>query len=137
VESRAGLNDLEKKQFLTLPGLEPRPFSRPARSQSLYRQRNPGSDDTRCTFLLPKNIKCRMMRKYNGQFEINIIRQKTKLSRDWHTSGKRIRILQLKWTNICFQLHALVRCAGFYSSHQIHLQINLFSSDSFSFLLGE
>jgi hypothetical protein len=29
--------------FLTLPGLEPRPLSRPARSQSLYRLRYPGS----------------------------------------------------------------------------------------------
>jgi hypothetical protein len=28
---------------LTLPGLEPRPLSRPARSQSLYRLRYPGS----------------------------------------------------------------------------------------------
>jgi hypothetical protein len=29
---------------LTLPGLEPRPLSRPARSQSLYRLRFPGSN---------------------------------------------------------------------------------------------
>jgi hypothetical protein len=28
---------------LTLPGLEPQPLSRPARSQSLYRLRYPGS----------------------------------------------------------------------------------------------
>jgi hypothetical protein len=28
---------------LALPGLEPRPLSRPARSQSLYRLRYPGS----------------------------------------------------------------------------------------------
>jgi hypothetical protein len=32
---------------LTLPGLEPRPLSRPARSQSLYRLRYPGSLSTR------------------------------------------------------------------------------------------
>jgi hypothetical protein len=37
VDPRAGLDDLEKKKFLPLPGLELRPFCRPARSQSLYR----------------------------------------------------------------------------------------------------
>jgi hypothetical protein len=39
VGSKAGLNDLEKRKFLTLPGLELRPLGRPARSQSLYRLR--------------------------------------------------------------------------------------------------
>jgi hypothetical protein len=34
-----GSGDLEKRKFLTLPELELRPFSRPARSQSLYRLR--------------------------------------------------------------------------------------------------
>jgi hypothetical protein len=37
VDPRAGLDDLERRKFLTLPGLELRPLSRPARSQSLYR----------------------------------------------------------------------------------------------------
>jgi hypothetical protein len=32
VDRRAGLDDLEKRKFLTLPGLEFRPLSRPARS---------------------------------------------------------------------------------------------------------
>jgi hypothetical protein len=36
VDLRAGLDDVEKRTFLTLPGLELRPLSRPARSQSLY-----------------------------------------------------------------------------------------------------
>jgi hypothetical protein len=31
------LDDVEKKKFLTLPGLELRPLGRLARSQSLYR----------------------------------------------------------------------------------------------------
>jgi hypothetical protein len=35
--SREGLNDVEKRKFLTLTGLELRPLRRPARSQSLYR----------------------------------------------------------------------------------------------------
>jgi hypothetical protein len=40
---RASLDDVEKRKFLTLPGLELRPLSRPACSQSLYRLRYPGS----------------------------------------------------------------------------------------------
>jgi hypothetical protein len=36
VDPRAGLNDVEKRKFLTLPGLELRSLGRPARSQSLY-----------------------------------------------------------------------------------------------------
>jgi hypothetical protein len=43
VGPRAGLDDVEKRKFLTLPGLELRPLRRPARSQSLYRLRYPGS----------------------------------------------------------------------------------------------
>jgi hypothetical protein len=36
---RAGLDDVGKKQLLTLPGLELRPLGHPARSQPLYRLR--------------------------------------------------------------------------------------------------
>jgi hypothetical protein len=43
VDPRAGLDDVEKRKFLTLPGLELRPLRGPARSQSLYRLRYPGS----------------------------------------------------------------------------------------------
>jgi hypothetical protein len=43
VNLRAGLDDVEKRKFLTLPGLELRPLGRPARSPSLYRLRYPGS----------------------------------------------------------------------------------------------
>jgi hypothetical protein len=43
VDLRAGLGDLEKWNFLTLPGLKLRPLSRPACNQSLYRLRYPGS----------------------------------------------------------------------------------------------
>jgi hypothetical protein len=42
VDPRAGL-DVEKREFLTLPGLEPRTLDRSARSQSLYRLRYLGS----------------------------------------------------------------------------------------------
>jgi hypothetical protein len=37
MEPRAGMDDVEKRKFLTLPDL--RPLGRPARSQSLYRLR--------------------------------------------------------------------------------------------------
>jgi hypothetical protein len=40
---RAGLDDVEKRKFLTLSGLELRPLVRPARSKSLYRLSFPGS----------------------------------------------------------------------------------------------
>jgi hypothetical protein len=36
VDPRAGLDDVEKRKFLTLPALELRPLGRPARSQSLH-----------------------------------------------------------------------------------------------------
>jgi hypothetical protein len=35
VGPRAGLDDVEKRKFFTLPGLELRPLGRPARSQSI------------------------------------------------------------------------------------------------------
>jgi hypothetical protein len=38
---RAILDGVEKRQFLTLPGLERRPLCRPARRQLLYRLRYP------------------------------------------------------------------------------------------------
>jgi hypothetical protein len=43
VDPRAGLDDIEKRNFLTLPELELRPFSRPARSQLVYRLLYPAS----------------------------------------------------------------------------------------------
>jgi hypothetical protein len=43
VDPRAGLDDVEKRKFLTLSGLELRFFGHPTRSQSLYRLRYPGS----------------------------------------------------------------------------------------------
>jgi hypothetical protein len=43
MDPKADLNDVEKEKFLTLPGLEHRPLCRPARTQSLYQLRYPGS----------------------------------------------------------------------------------------------
>jgi hypothetical protein len=36
VDPRSGLDDVEKRKFFTLPGLELLPLGRPARSQLLY-----------------------------------------------------------------------------------------------------
>jgi hypothetical protein len=52
VDPRAGLDDMEKWKFFTLPGLELLPPGRPARSQSLYRLSYPGS----LTHLVPRLI---------------------------------------------------------------------------------
>jgi hypothetical protein len=46
VDPRAGLDDVEKRKFLTLPWLKLQPLGRPARSQSLYRLSYPGSYHT-------------------------------------------------------------------------------------------
>jgi hypothetical protein len=43
VNPRAGVDYLEKRKFLSLPGLELRPLSHRARRESLYRLRYPGS----------------------------------------------------------------------------------------------
>jgi hypothetical protein len=42
VGPRTGLDEVEKRKFLTLSGLELRPLCRPAHKQSLYRLRHPG-----------------------------------------------------------------------------------------------
>jgi hypothetical protein len=43
VDPRAGLDDMEKLKFFTIPGLELRPLDRPAHCQSLYRLHYGGS----------------------------------------------------------------------------------------------
>jgi hypothetical protein len=49
VDLRAGLDDVEKRKFLILPGLDIQPLGLPARGQSLYRLRYPGSIFLKCT----------------------------------------------------------------------------------------
>jgi hypothetical protein len=43
VDHRAGLDNVEKRKFLRLPGIKLRPLGRPVRNHSLYRPRYPGS----------------------------------------------------------------------------------------------
>jgi hypothetical protein len=62
VDPRAGLDDMEKRKFLTLRGLEFRPFGGPARSQSLSRL--PVFDDG-----LSESLQ--NMRKYATQYASN------------------------------------------------------------------
>jgi hypothetical protein len=48
---RAGLDEVQKRKFFTLPGLELRPLGSSARSQSLYLLRYPGSLQYSKTFV--------------------------------------------------------------------------------------
>jgi hypothetical protein len=59
VDLRAGLDDVEKKKLLTLPGLELRPLGRPARSQSLYRLRYIKEISKEKIILFPAIFNCR------------------------------------------------------------------------------
>jgi hypothetical protein len=55
VDPKAGVDDVKKRKFLTLPGLELRTLGRPANSQSLYRLRYPGSPSLRSVLMLSSN----------------------------------------------------------------------------------
>jgi hypothetical protein len=61
---RAGLDDVEKRKFLSLVGLELRPLARPAHSQSLCRLRYPGST-------MKKNIIHQLMEYPNSVHKIS------------------------------------------------------------------
>jgi hypothetical protein len=58
LDPRAGLDGVEMRQFLTVPGLEIRPLGHPARSQSLYRLSYPSSYILLSFFII-----------FNGKFE--------------------------------------------------------------------
>jgi hypothetical protein len=53
VGPRYGLDEMEKRKFLTLPGLELRPLGRLAHSQSLYRLRYRASYRNRILLIIP------------------------------------------------------------------------------------
>jgi hypothetical protein len=67
VDPRAGLDDVEKRKFLTLLGLQLQPLGRPAHSQLLYRLRYPDNikmylRDTGCVGVnYIQLVKCRVM----------------------------------------------------------------------------
>jgi hypothetical protein len=58
------LEDVEKRRIMILKGLEHRPIGRPARSQSLYRLRYPGSSTRDLKF---QNCKQRLQDKVTGR----------------------------------------------------------------------
>jgi hypothetical protein len=58
VGRRGGLDDVEKRNFLTLPGLELRPLGRRASSQSLHRLRYPGSSLVSSDWVKPPGKWC-------------------------------------------------------------------------------
>jgi hypothetical protein len=62
VDPRAGLDDVEKRKYLTLLGLELRCLGRPAHSQSLCRLRYPGSKLNQYYF---ETLYYDVQRKYN------------------------------------------------------------------------
>jgi hypothetical protein len=67
VSARVGLDDVEKRKFLILLGLELRLLSRPARSQSLYQLRYPGSP----TNMMQIFIRKFSLTKRRGHFELS------------------------------------------------------------------
>jgi hypothetical protein len=52
----ASLDDMERRKFLTLPGLELLPLCPPAHSQSLYRLRHPGSQNVIKVITIMRNL---------------------------------------------------------------------------------
>jgi hypothetical protein len=56
VDPRVGLDNMEKRKFLTLPGLELQPLSRPAHSQLLYQLCYPGSGLSKYYDLLQSSL---------------------------------------------------------------------------------
>jgi hypothetical protein len=67
---RAGLSDVENRKFLTLLGLELRPFGRPALTQSLYRLCYPGSRSIRCRKCLNITYKIYRIQEHREMSEL-------------------------------------------------------------------
>jgi hypothetical protein len=72
VGPRASLDDVVKREFLTLPGLELRPLGRPARSQSLYRLGYPGSVADNSTYCRDMGTVRRVCRLWGSAAAIGI-----------------------------------------------------------------
>jgi hypothetical protein len=91
VDPRAGLDKMEKWKFLTLPGLEPRPLSRPARSHGylmILRINSPTSFNVLTCWPLYQTYSafCRLglnFKKYFDEFQAS----KTHLNMSVHTGG--------------------------------------------------
>jgi hypothetical protein len=66
VDPKAGLDDMEKRKFLILPGLELRPLGCPARSQSLYRLCYPSLKIIKSHIILKNNFLCVCVSKFSS-----------------------------------------------------------------------
>jgi hypothetical protein len=77
VNPRAGLDDVEKRKFLTLSGLEP---DRPAHSQSLYPLRYPSSYISPC-------IPLKVNRRFYGICDRYLQGPKITQARNQHEAG--------------------------------------------------
>jgi hypothetical protein len=78
VGPRADLDDIEKRKFLTLPGLELRPLGNPARSQSLHRLCYPGSLLTTCSL--------KVNRRFGRTYRLHLQDWRMNLARNQHES---------------------------------------------------
>jgi hypothetical protein len=78
VDPKVDLYNVEKRKFLSLPGLELQPLSRPACSQSLYRLLYPGSSLKIIPF---KYFTYTNIFKHNATL-CNIVRDPVTVSRD-------------------------------------------------------
>jgi hypothetical protein len=85
VNPKAGLDVLEERKFLTLPGFELQSLGRPARSQSLYRLRYFGS--LWSPVLSFKNRGETLFEKYNGNFTHGLIRTRLCSGSKWPSIG--------------------------------------------------
>jgi hypothetical protein len=110
VGPRAGLDDVEKRKFLTLPGRELRPLGCSARSQSLYRLNYPGSfrytyEHFVCISVL--SSACYVPRPAYPHDFIIIIRNEYKSRSSYIVFFSRFLLLYLTRSNNSSQRHAL------------------------------
>jgi hypothetical protein len=95
VDSRAGLEYLEKRKFLSLPRLVFRPLGRRARSQSLYRLSYPGSQ-LYCSFL--RITKYPLEKMFYLKFWSSMLQVDTEISDGYATCTVRFGVCMFgKW----------------------------------------
>jgi hypothetical protein len=85
VDPRTGLDDVEKRKFLTLPGLELRALVRPARSQSLYRLSYPVSRyrEKRNFFYIASEGNSKFCKHFDWRYEM-IARHDSRIARSFN-----------------------------------------------------
>jgi hypothetical protein len=130
VGPRTGLDEVERRKFLTLPGLEPRPLGRPARSQSLYQLSYPGSLYIR--FKINHDVKYRT--GVSVVILVSVVIVAVLLKEDLALREERIMELQVN-SDYCGQMVSLSGCVRQLTA-QTHTHTNsvccrVYSSDNF------